>query len=121
MNCGRFPTTERTRIAGYTTHPLGPLAQLVEQGTLNPKVEGSNPSRPIDLAVRFQNVRPESQPPCVEAEGAPVTPPPLEHFRALTRALRVVDNRRAAGAGRTSLGWGPRRSAPVGPGRQSPH
>ena len=24
----------------------GPLAQLVEQGTLNPKVEGSNPSRP---------------------------------------------------------------------------
>src|SRR5918998_5568102 len=25
----------------------GPLAQLVEQGTLNPKVEGSNPSRPI--------------------------------------------------------------------------
>ena len=27
--------------------PRGPLAQLVEQGTLNPKVEGSNPSRPI--------------------------------------------------------------------------
>src|SRR5207302_9856111 len=26
--------------------PRGPLAQLVEQGTLNPKVEGSNPSRP---------------------------------------------------------------------------
>jgi hypothetical protein len=25
----------------------GPLAQLVEQGTLNPKVEGSSPSRPI--------------------------------------------------------------------------
>ena len=31
---------------GYTSDPLGPLAQLVEQGTLNPKVEGSNPSRP---------------------------------------------------------------------------
>jgi hypothetical protein len=31
---------------GYTTQPPGPLAQLVEQGTLNPKVEGSNPSRP---------------------------------------------------------------------------
>jgi hypothetical protein len=28
----------------------GPLAQLVEQGTLNPKVEGSNPSRPISFA-----------------------------------------------------------------------
>ncbi len=26
---------------------FGPLAQLVEQGTLNPKVEGSIPSRPI--------------------------------------------------------------------------
>ena len=25
----------------------GPLAQLVEQGTLNPKVEGSTPSWPI--------------------------------------------------------------------------
>ena len=32
----------------YTGQPPGPLAQLVEQGTLNPKVEGSNPSRPID-------------------------------------------------------------------------
>src|SRR5579859_5469106 len=30
--------------------PRGPLAQLVEQGTLNPKVEGSNPSRPITLS-----------------------------------------------------------------------
>jgi hypothetical protein len=46
MNWGRFPTTESTFMAGYTTQPRGPLAQLVEQGTLNPKVEGSNPSRP---------------------------------------------------------------------------
>src|SRR6187551_2943073 len=30
----------------YPFPPRGPLAQLVEQGTLNPKVEGSNPSRP---------------------------------------------------------------------------
>jgi hypothetical protein len=29
---------------------LGPLAQLVEQGTLNPKVEGSIPSRPTAFA-----------------------------------------------------------------------
>src|SRR6478736_712875 len=28
---------------------LGPLAQLVEQGTLNPKVAGSIPARPINL------------------------------------------------------------------------
>ena len=33
----------------------GPLAQLVEQGTLNPKVEGSNPSRPI---VRLRRAHP---------------------------------------------------------------
>jgi hypothetical protein len=32
---------------GLHFRALGPLAQLVEQGTLNPKVEGSNPSRPI--------------------------------------------------------------------------
>ena len=30
---------------------LGPLAQLVEQGTLNPKVEGSIPSRPIPASA----------------------------------------------------------------------
>ena len=35
---------------GRATLPCpGPLAQLVEQGTLNPKVEGSNPSRPKAL------------------------------------------------------------------------
>ena len=38
---------------GYTTRRLGPLAQLVEQGTLNPKVEGSIPSRPIENGVSF--------------------------------------------------------------------
>jgi deazaflavin-dependent oxidoreductase (nitroreductase family) len=52
MNCGRFPTTEKTRIGGYTTHPLGPLAQLVEQGTLNPKVAGSIPARPTPIDER---------------------------------------------------------------------
>ena len=35
------------RFRGYTTHRFGPLAQLVEQGTLNPKVAGSIPARPI--------------------------------------------------------------------------
>ena len=33
----------------YNGRRSGPLAQLVEQGTLNPKVEGSIPSRPIAL------------------------------------------------------------------------
>src|ERR671914_2974994 len=42
----------KTLNPGYTATP-GPLAQLVEQGTLNPKVEGSNPSRPISLGAQF--------------------------------------------------------------------
>ena len=41
---------QRTPAAAATIPRRGPLAQLVEQGTLNPKVEGSNPSRPILLA-----------------------------------------------------------------------
>src|SRR4051812_18813919 len=53
MNCGRLPTTERTFMGAEATMArrcvrlLGPLAQLVEQGTLNPKVAGSIPARPI--------------------------------------------------------------------------
>ena len=50
-NWGRFPTTVRMRIAALRYAALrGPLAQLVEQGTLNPKVEGSIPSRPTHPA-----------------------------------------------------------------------
>ena len=37
--------TARPATAPYT-QPVGPLAQLVEQGTFNPKVAGSNPARP---------------------------------------------------------------------------
>ena len=44
---GRGSVLPESPGRGYTSDPLGPLAQLVEQGTLNPKVEGSNPSRPI--------------------------------------------------------------------------
>jgi hypothetical protein len=48
MNWDRLPTTESTRIRTLRYAAFhGPLAQLVEQGTLNPKVEGSIPSRPI--------------------------------------------------------------------------
>src|SRR4029453_1940640 len=47
MNGGRFPTTEKTFLRGYNGRRFGPLAQLVEQGTLNPKVVGSIPTRPI--------------------------------------------------------------------------
>jgi hypothetical protein len=49
MNCGRFPTTDRTFTGATLQWPTpGPLAQLVEQGTLNPKVAGSIPARPIE-------------------------------------------------------------------------
>ena len=34
------------RDSGYNMRAFGPLAQLVEQGTLNPKVIGSIPIRP---------------------------------------------------------------------------
>src|SRR5438477_4045241 len=61
MNWGLLPTTERIFTAlqyGVRSRLWlgpgasdGPLAQLVEQGTLNPKVEGSNPSRPITMLV----------------------------------------------------------------------
>ena len=33
--------------------PRGPVAQLVEQGTFNPKVAGSNPARPIESALKL--------------------------------------------------------------------
>ena len=38
-----------------STHKCGPLAQLVEQGTLNPKVVGSTPTRPTNYQVRSYN------------------------------------------------------------------
>src|SRR4051794_8987350 len=78
--------------------PCGPLAQLVEQGTLNPKVAGSIPARPICTGgnLRFP----------------PVAPPPVfasgRVFRraALTaaRALRLSDQGRGAfGGGQAEL------------------
>src|SRR3954454_11522633 len=36
-----------TAVAGRPYNRLGPLAQLVEQGTFNPKVAGSIPARPM--------------------------------------------------------------------------
>ena len=35
---------------------LGPLAQLVEQGTLNPKVAGSIPARPMPMSLQKPRV-----------------------------------------------------------------
>ena len=37
-------------MARHSVRLLGPLAQLVEQGTLNPKVAGSIPARPIPVS-----------------------------------------------------------------------
>src|SRR5438132_12889830 len=51
MRCFSRPASAATsgkarRGGGYTSAAFGPLAQLVEQGTLNPKVAGSIPARP---------------------------------------------------------------------------
>jgi hypothetical protein len=43
----RPPTLRRETTPWALACALGPLAQLVEQGTFNPKVAGSNPARPI--------------------------------------------------------------------------
>ena len=40
---------------GYTARRFGPLAQLVEQGTLNPKVAGSIPARPTPKSDAMQS------------------------------------------------------------------
>ncbi len=37
------------------TRSRGPVAQLVEQGTFNPKVTGSIPVRPIKLMTVYQS------------------------------------------------------------------
>ena len=39
------------------TEPSGPVAQLVEQGTFNPKVAGSIPARPITKGLQGQGIR----------------------------------------------------------------
>ena len=49
---GRAPDCDSGR-RGFESHRsphlfIGPLAQLAEQGTLNPKVRGSNPRRPTN-------------------------------------------------------------------------
>ena len=55
MNCGRLPTTREPSPAEATMAAVsGPLAQLAEQGTLNPKVGGSIPPRPTPACVRAQ-------------------------------------------------------------------
>src|SRR5215217_703811 len=54
----------------------GPLAQLVEQGTLNPKVEGSNPSRPN--ASRLSVVRVAQHGPVEGVRGNREVPPRTE-------------------------------------------
>src|SRR5215471_3128345 len=82
MNCGRFPTTERTfTTRGYNGRRFGPLAQLVEQGTLNPKVAGSIPARPIPIA------RGGGQP--GRFNCAQVTPPSTVRYRPSAREQRA--------------------------------
>src|SRR5205807_1185080 len=47
----QVPPGEAARAPPLNSHALpGPLAQLAEQGTLNPKVPGSIPGRPTDTS-----------------------------------------------------------------------
>ena len=46
-------TLTTARVYLYST--AGPVAQLVEQGTFNPKVAGSNPARPIEESPANQH------------------------------------------------------------------
>src|SRR5689334_24893704 len=46
LRTGNAPVNER-RGRSRTLPSRGPVAQLVEQGTFNPKVAGSRPARPI--------------------------------------------------------------------------
>jgi hypothetical protein len=48
-----LPTQE---VAGYR-FSCGPVAQLVEQGTFNPKVAGSNPARPMGKTLLIGSFR----------------------------------------------------------------
>src|SRR5437764_9744581 len=47
----RLGTPARRRVEANYTRPLGPVAQLVEQGTFNPKVAGSIPARPTPVEL----------------------------------------------------------------------
>ena len=44
--CRARPRDARPAHASFYTHSTGPVAQLAEQGTFNPKVVGSIPTRP---------------------------------------------------------------------------
>ena len=86
------PTRDRR-----VTSPQGPLAQLVEQGTLNPKVGGSSPPRPTSKAPH-SGVFSFSGPRRVPSGGAGAYrgPPaiavgPLRRRRSFEHRLRVGD------------------------------
>src|SRR6478672_11363519 len=53
----RFPPPRHGRCRPGRTIGVGPLAQLVEQGTFNPKVAGSIPARPIAAAAPEEPIR----------------------------------------------------------------
>src|SRR4051794_18353647 len=53
----RFPSPRHGRRRPGRTIAVGPLAQLVEQGTFNPKVAGSIPARPIAPQQRGEPIR----------------------------------------------------------------
>jgi hypothetical protein len=47
----------RIAVGRVYTDSRGPVAQLVEQGTFNPKVAGSRPARPITKCLQGRGIR----------------------------------------------------------------
>ncbi len=93
----RWGPAARIPPARRYTRRAGPVAQLVEQGTFNPKVEGSSPSRPIAKSPASSRVhqargdRTGSE--ATEAEQAPLTKR-HRHFLRRKHWTALYDDRR---------------------------
>ena len=61
LRLGRGSSSAAAAFRSWLTCWRGPVAQLVEQGTFNPKVAGSRPARPTQYAVQIRS--PCQQPP----------------------------------------------------------
>src|SRR5215216_773656 len=78
--------------AGATLDARGPVAQLVEQGTFNPKVAGSIPARPTGGKRPRAQKRPLAEPLCVRLTVRRAT----FRLRAVVRSWSLVVRREYA-------------------------
>ena len=100
----RGPPSPAARAAFGAARPLytgrkGPLAQLVEQGTFNPKVAGSNPARPIWYRLEPTRPRSASAQPACSPSGVTIA----RHCLRASRSRRSFAS--SSGARRRSSCW----------------